>query len=535
MRIEEFKLDHLKSYVWKSSNDNPNCHISVRDHSIEIKNDQDKDNSHSLVSFSDSDNDNELEFEQTAGRVYSAQMMGNSIGNINIQILISGKSGDGKIVYNQYIGLDEHKILEIPLQVKSLGIRLRVQGIGESKLDLIQFTPYLSKNEALQNYFGKNESSEYLILTNVYPEKNNLYRNMFVHRRAELYKENFVNVDVFRFNERDKSLGYYKFENIDVYSGFKDELAQLIKHKNYKKILIHFVDKNMITALNDSNIRLPLMVWIHGVETEKWYRRWFNFYQSSSSLSQALGSINSNLERVQFMRYLYETRDLDIHFIFVSKWFKEEIAELDTGASVENYSIIHNVIDDSLFNHVPKTIEHRKKILSIRPFASKKYANDLSVKAILLLSEKPFFNDLEFNIYGSGLLLEETLEPLLRFENVNIHDRFLNQNEIAQLHKQHGLFLCPTRLDAQGVSMCESMSSGLVPITNGVTAIPEFVRSDCGILARKENSQDLADGIETLYNNPDLFLQMPSNAATSITEQCGKEKIIAEELSIILK
>ena len=42
----------------------------------------------------------------------------------------------------------------------------------------------------------------------------------------------------------------------------------------------------------------------------------------------------------------------------------------------------------------------------------------------------------------------------------------------------NGIFICPTRQDAQGVSMCEAMSSGLVPITLYNTAIPECLPND---------------------------------------------------------
>ena len=53
------------------------------------------------------------------------------------------------------------------------------------------------------------------------------------------------------------------------------------------------------------------------------------------------------------------------------------------------------------------------------------------------------------------------------------------------MHKKNGIFMVPTRLDSQGVSRDEAMSSGLVPITNNVAAIPEFVDDTCGMLAPK--------------------------------------------------
>jgi hypothetical protein len=46
------------------------------------------------------------------------------------------------------------------------------------------------------------------------------------------------------------------------------------------------------------------------------------------------------------------------------------------------------------------------------------------------------------------------------------------------------------------------MSSGLVPVTNAVAAIPEFVDETCGMLAMEDDSVNLAKGIEQLYMKP---------------------------------
>jgi hypothetical protein len=74
---------------------------------------------------------------------------------------------------------------------------------------------------------------------------------------------------------------------------------------------------------------------------------------------------------------------------------------------------------------ISKPTDQRKKILSIRPYASRTYANDLSVKAILALSGKPYFKNLEFLMIGAGKLFDEVLEPLRGFSNVHIEKRYL--------------------------------------------------------------------------------------------------------------
>ena len=109
----------------------------------------------------------------------------------------------------------------------------------------------------------------------------------------------------------------------------------------------------------------------------------------------------------------------------------------------------------------------------------------------------------------------------------------MRQEEIAQLHKEYGIFIVPTRMDAQGVSRDEAMSSGLIPVTNAVTAIPEFVDDSCGILAPGEDYMAMADGIDELYHKPELFLQMSANAAARIRSQTSKEHTIDRELMLI--
>jgi glycosyltransferase involved in cell wall biosynthesis len=201
--------------------------------------------------------------------------------------------------------------------------------------------------------------------------------------------------------------------------------------------------------------------------------------------------------------------------------------------SAETYEIIHNPIDTAKFQYHAKPDSQRKKLLSIRPYASKKYANDLTVKALIELSKKKFFDELEIMIIGDGKLFESTLKPLLQFDNIKIKRGFLSHDEIANIHKEYGVFITPTRMDSQGVSRDEAMASGLIPITNSVTAIPEFVDKDCGILVDGEDYTAMASGIERIYSNPDEFQRLSKNAAKRVRNQSDSIIIIERELRIL--
>ncbi|TVU57071.1 glycosyltransferase family 4 protein [Corynebacterium aurimucosum] len=173
-------------------------------------------------------------------------------------------------------------------------------------------------------------------------------------------------------------------------------------------------------------------------------------------------------------------------------------------------------------------------ILSIRPFASYKYANDQTVEAIKILSTRPYFDDLNFTIVGEGRLFSELTLPLKKFKNVKLRKRFLNQEEISKLHAENGIFMAPTRFDSQGVSMCEAMSSGLVPISSKIAAIPEFVRDgETGLLVEPESPRDLADAVEELYFDSELFSRLSAAAASSIGNLCGRSATTDRELELI--
>ncbi len=186
-----------------------------------------------------------------------------------------------------------------------------------------------------------------------------------------------------------------------------------------------------------------------------------------------------------------------------------------------------------MFDYVPKQPEQRLKILSIRPYSSNQYANDLSIKCIQNLSSKPYFSEFSFTLIGDGELFDEITKPLKKYKNVTCIKKFLRQDEIAELHKQYGLFLVPTRWDSQGVSRDEAMSSGLVPITNAVAAIPEFTNETCAILAPGEDYAAMAEGIDRLYHSPELFQQMSANAAARVRRQSSKEFTVDKELELI--
>lgn len=370
---------------------------------------------------------------------------------------------------------------------------------------------------------------KYLLITPDYPNENDLYNCGFIHKRVQAYKNNNREVQVFVI-KKDTHRFEYRHEDVNVIVGSYSDLLKYYQDNQDQihKILIHFINKLIISFLKEINFAKKSIIWVHGFEALGWYRRLYDFQFKISFFKY----IVSNIKNMIRLHFFVKNHQEAIHLIFVSNWMKE-IMERDTISKVKNFSIIPNFIDTNFFSrsHNPSS-NLRKKILLIRPFSSKKYANDIAMDAISILSKKDFFKELEFTIVGKGRLFEPLTSKFKTFKNISFINNFLNHSEIRDQHRKHGILLCPTRQDAQGVSMCEAMASGLVVMTSDNTAIPEYVsHNNTGLLSK--SSQDIANNIEEVFNDKNLWDTISQNAAQSMIDKCSEDVVIRKELKVM--
>ena len=367
---------------------------------------------------------------------------------------------------------------------------------------------------------------EHLVIARQYPSYDDLYRFGFVHTRVAGYAEQGLPVDVFRLGD-ESPLSFAEYRNVDVITGSSADLQRLLEDGHHRSLLVHFLDEPLWNVLRHHVHTKKIFVWIHGFEIQPWYRRDFN----NDTDEQRRAAQKESTARIAFWRGLLEEMPANLSLIFVSRMFAEQVME-DIGLRIppEKYQVIHNPIDTTLFAYHPKPPEQRRKILSIASYASRKYANDLSVRAIQSLANKPWFGELEFRFVGDGLLFDEVLAPLRQFDNVVIDRRFLTPDELRDMYREYGVFLCPSRWDSQGVSRDEAMASGLVPVTNAVGAIPEFVNAECGVLTPAEDFLGLAAGIESLFLDESRFVTMSLNASRRVRRQSDIDSIVAKEM-----
>ncbi|MFM5204627.1 glycosyltransferase [Aeromonas veronii] len=444
---------------------------------------------------------------------------------LNLQVVVLFLDAAKQRLSHTIFTANKNAHIRLPEGTAFIRPGLRVYAAGSAEISNL----YLEAKPAVVP--EKLARGEYLLVTNNYASYDDLYKNGFVHSRVKAYKAEGMACDVFRF-KADTDISYHEFEGVDVVTGGAEVLASQLSGHQYKAILVHFLDDAMWQVLQHHIADTRIVVWCHGSDIQSYRRREFLYDTEEQKAPARL----TGQKRDDFWQSILGQMPEKLHMVFVSNYLKNCVEE-DLGLTLPEaqYSVIPNPIDTELFNYVPKPVEQRKKILSIRPYASKVYANDLSVKAILELSKEPFFNELEFRMIGDGPLFEETLAPLRQFPNVIIERRFLSQKEIAALHKEYGIFLCPSRMDTQGVSRDEAMSSGLIPVTSAVAAIPEFVDVNSAILANMDDYLDIYEGIKRLYSESERFNVLTENASLKVRNSTSKSIVVSDELKAIIK
>ena len=464
-----------------------------------------------------------------AGRWLPRQLQFSDIARL--QLVSSGPDGLGLVLvfYDAAGEKISHALLKagvnltvnVPPGTTGVQIGLRASAAGDFTIQRLVFDHVPLRVDRLVT------RARHLLVAKNYPSYDDLYKHAFVHRRVVEYHRQGIDVDVFRIGA--DGLSFYEFDGIDVTYGQAEHLRALLASGAYDSVMAHVVDERTWSVLQEFKDKIRIYIWAHGSEMQSAQRRECDLFdEATRKRAVALGD-----RRMAFWRGIFEEAHPNVKLVFVSSWFAHDVMD-DVGVQLpqHSYEVIHNFVDNGLFRYEPKPAAQRRRILSIRPFTSNVYGNDLTVKAILALSSREFFEGLEFRIIGDGPLFERMVEPLRRFSNVVIEKRFLAQREIAELHRSYGVFLVPSRMDSQGVSRDEAMASGLVAVTNRVAAIPEFVDDSCAILCDAEDDLGLADAIERLYRNPELFLKLSAEGASRVRRQSGYAQTISREIAL---
>ena len=373
-----------------------------------------------------------------------------------------------------------------------------------------------------------------MILTIIegYVSEDKKYQNAFVHSRIKSYIQNGIESKVFLFTS-DSSKNDYTYEGVSVIVGGIVEMVKYINENNIDCLCFHFFSSKMAKALHMTINKYPVCIFVHGNEALMWYERIFpDKMNGLIPFLKFIKYICTNIYNIDKIRKFFKNNKDNIKIICVSEWMKNiTIKNWKLDVSQISTTIIPNIINEEIFNYTIKDISQRYNILLIRHFSNGKYALDIAMNVINKLANYEEFKQMNILIIGKGRLYKKYISQVKMHPNVTFKEMFLTQSEISEIHKQNGIFLCPTRQDAQGVSMCEAMSSGLIPITSNNTAIPEFVPSEFNLALNTED--EMVKRIMEIIHSPELFLELSEKVSKYIHKKCSIKKTSMAEIYLM--
>lgn len=367
------------------------------------------------------------------------------------------------------------------------------------------------------------------IICPVYPGGRRLYGGEFIERRALSYVAQGASVSIIELSPKQNTHTVETRDGIDVIRCGLTYAETYLQDFPPKQIGVHQIERPVWDLIKGKAGITPITVWVHGFEARDWKELAFNYTDDElEDLQEILDKVT--VERRDTIKEIMA--DVRIRKIFVSSYMKQT-AEDFSATDATNAHVIHNQILHTEFPYIAKPAAQRFKVLWVRSFAAHNYANDLSRDAILELSKRDVFSNFDFTIFGDGKHFESSTIPLEKFDNITINQRFVSTSEMSALHKTHGIMLVPSRWDSQGLTCGEAMASGLVPITNNVAALPEFMDEQCGFLCIPDSPVAIADALEFCATHPEAFLEMSEKAAQRAAKQCGKEATIDQEIDLL--
>ena len=197
-------------------------------------------------------------------------------------------------------------------------------------------------------------------------------------------------------------------------------------------------------------------------------------------------------------------------FVAVSEYNKKYLLEKFSGIPADKIKVIHCGVDTERFKPQSVARTGTITILSGGRLVEKKGFTYL-INACRLLSEKGI--KFRCDIFGDGPLKEKLLNKINESGMEGIINLLgaVDRDKLLQLLNGSDLFVLPSIIVKDGdrdgipVVLMEAMACGKPVISTNISGIPELVVSmENGILVPEKNITELAQAIETLFDNRGL-------------------------------
>lgn len=268
-----------------------------------------------------------------------------------------------------------------------------------------------------------------------------------------------------------------------------------IKLENYDRIHAHFASNNALK----------------GYLVSKFYKKPFS---CTAHGSEILVYSQKNLKEL-----ILKSRP----FITISEYnrkFLVEKYEIPEDKIIVNYC----GVDINFFKRKEK---HKNGIFTIISVAALKPVKGLNylLEACGALTKKGL--NLNLKIAGHGPEYNNLKRQIrkLKLEGKVKLLGVLNKEKLRDELENSTIFVLPSLSEGIPIALMEAMSMELPVVATNITGIPELIDDGInGLLVEKANSEDLANKIELLYNDPDLREKLAKNARRKVCEKFNLRK-----------
>lgn len=288
-----------------------------------------------------------------------------------------------------------------------------------------------------------------------YPTVRNPYAQMWAHTRNAAYVAMGHTVDVFVFSGQQP----YRFQGVSVYP--VKHIANRNRLEQYDVIVVHQPNlRDHLRFLIARRRKTPVVYFFHGHEaliSDLDYPPPYP-YMPAKRLPTLVRRLYDRL-KVRILRRWFESNyAVKSGIVFVSNWMKNKFIER-VGIDPEGrlpVEIIPNPVNPVFIERSYNwSSEKERDFICLRQLDQPKHSVD---KVVELAEANPH---LTFTIYGKGRYFLYNKKP----SNVEWIDRYLLPEEMPDVFDRHRCAVMPTRVDSQGVMMCEMATYGIPVIT----------------------------------------------------------------------
>lgn len=320
------------------------------------------------------------------------------------------------------------------------------------------------------------------VLCEAYPSESDKYAMSFLHPRVVEYLKIGYDVEVISFScNKD-----YIFENVKVLTESSGVAA--IKSTERPIIISHAPNlKNHFRFLfKYKKYYNKLIFFFHGHEilkTKNYYPKPYAYCKSQNKERSCL--LLYDFIKLPLVRLMlkYFSKHVNAKFVFVSDWMKKAAFDsMKVEFDERKCFVINNPISRHfLENEYLSEDDKYADFITIRPLDVSKYSVDMVVE---FAKSNPQFT---FHIYGRGNYFKYNEKPI----NITVINDFILQKDIPTLLNKYKYSIMPTRLDAQGVMMCEIASYGMPIIVSDIDVCHEMLDGFSNVMFLKNDNFNL--------------------------------------------